>query len=146
MRTLFIISTIAVTMTLATSPTAAAQGILGESVWKNQDGSLLYIENIDSEGQITGIYINWASGYNCQGTPYPVTGWVYGTAITFTVKWENTEENCQSLTAWTGFYADNQITTFWELVEEGTTSTDQILQGEDVFTQISSTVSKLIPE
>ncbi|HAZ95532.1 MAG TPA: hypothetical protein DCW94_07595, partial [Porticoccaceae bacterium] len=44
------------------------------SSWANQDGSTLSITGVDSAGQITGIYINGAAGYNCQDIVYPVTG------------------------------------------------------------------------
>lgn len=129
---------------LAILPALEAQ----ESTWQNQSGSTLSIEDVDSEGLITGYYINRASGFGCQNTPYPVTGWVLpGTnTITFTVKWENTTQNCQSLTAWTGFFsADGQtITTLWQLVVNGTTSTGQILKGSDTFTLVGQTVTDFV--
>jgi len=119
-----------------------------ESTWQNQRGSTLYIEDIDSEGLITGLYVNQAAGFSCQGTPYPVTGWVLaGTnTITFTVKWENTTQNCQSLTAWTGFFSsDGQtMTTLWQMVVNGTTSTSQIYQGSDTFTLVTQKVSDFV--
>lgn len=120
---------------------AVAQSCLQESTWQNQRGSTLYIEDIDSEGKITGHYINRASGFNCQGTPYPLTGWVLENTntITWTVKWENTSENCSSLTSWTGFFSSDcqSMSTLWQLVVNGTTSTKQIWQGADNFTRVA---------
>lgn len=103
------------------------------SAWTNELGSTLYIDTIGSNGLLTGTYINRAAGYGCQNISYPVTGWVYGTAITFTTIWESTTESCNSITAWTGFYYNGQISTLWQLVINGSTSTSQILTGSDVF-------------
>jgi hypothetical protein len=98
----------------------------------NQNGSTLYISSVASNGLLTGTYINRASGYQCQNIPYPVTGWVYGTAITFTTIWNGTE-SCNSITSWTGFLYNGQIQTLWQLVISGSSSTTQILQGTDTF-------------
>jgi len=103
------------------------------SAWTNQSGSTLYINQIESNGQLTGTYINRAQGYGCQNVAYPVTGWVYGTAITFTTIWRGTE-SCNSITVWTGFLYNGQIQTLWQLVVNGSTSTKQIIQGTDTFT------------
>ena len=108
-------------------------GLQALSAWTNQSGSTLYIQNIDPSGLVSGYYINRAQGYGCQNTPYMVTGWVYGTAITFTVKWENAIESCNSITSWTGLYYQGVITTLWQLVSNGATNKTQIIQGEDIF-------------
>lgn len=104
------------------------------SAWTNQSGSTLYIDTIGSNGLLTGTYINRASGYGCQNISYPVTGWVYGTAITFTTIWQSTTESCNSITAWTGFYDQGKISTLWQLTINGSTSTSQIITGADTFT------------
>lgn len=127
---LLIVSTCAV----AEQPTTPALQSL--SAWTNQSGSTLYLDAIDpNTGKITGHYINRATGYGCQNISYPVTGWVYGTAITFTTNWESSTESCNSITSWTGFYSQkqNQILTLWQLVENGSASTSQIVQGHDEF-------------
>lgn len=124
---LFVVSTFAV----AEQPTTPALQSL--SAWTNQSGSTLYIDTIDSAGKITGHYINRAAGYGCQNIAYPVTGWVYGTAITFTTTWESSTESCNSITSWTGFYYQGQILTLWQLAMNGSTSIKQIIQGNDVF-------------
>lgn len=111
----------------------ASDGLQALSAWTNQSGSTLYIENIGNDGKITGSYINRAQGYGCQNIAYPATGWVYGTAITFTVSWENTIESCNSITSWTGFIYQGEIHTLWQLVVNGSSSTSQILKGSDTF-------------
>lgn len=104
------------------------------STWINEKGSTLALHWYDQRtGQLGGSYINHAPGYPCQGTPYPVIGWVAGTAMTFMVKWENATEVCQSLTAWTGFYHQGTITTRWHLVRSGIESTDMIRHGDAIF-------------
>ncbi|MBZ0092243.1 MAG: avidin/streptavidin family protein [Sulfuricellaceae bacterium] len=113
------------------------------SAWTNQSGSTLYIDAVNpSTGQLSGHYINRAQGYNCQNISYPVTGWIYGTAITFTTIWQSTTESCNSITAWTGFYYKGQISTLWQLVINGSTSTGQIMQGSDVFTRNTTSDKK----
>ena len=114
---------------------AQMQPLQSLSAWTNQSGSTLYIDNISPTGQIAGHYINRAQGYGCQNTSYPATGWVYGSAITFTVNWMNAAASCNSITSWTGFYNQGAITTLWQLVINGSTSTSQIIQGGDVFKQ-----------
>jgi len=116
------------------------------SSWANQDGSTLSITGVDSAGQITGIYINGAAGYNCQNIVYPVTGWIYGTAITFDTKWESTIESCNSITSWAGFLYQGEINTFWNLTVNGSTSTSQIIQGKDTFTQVTTSVKTITYE
>ena len=108
--------------------------------WQNQSGSYLVVSSVNSDGLINGQYWNYASGYNCIGTPYPVTGWqLPGTnTVTFTVKWDNNHENCYSLTAWTGFTTGSTtITTLWQLVPNGAQNTGQILQGSDTFRRVA---------
>lgn len=126
-----------VTFTLAISSFACAgqvKNVQSLSSWTNQSGSTLYINNIGSNGLLTGTYINRARGYGCQNIAYPVTGWVYGTAITFTTIWQGAE-SCNSITAWTGFLYNGQIKTKWQLTINGSSSTKQILQGADTFTR-----------
>ena len=114
--------------------------ISANTQWINELGSVLTINTIDSTGLLTGSYVNKAAGYPCKDTAYPVTGWVDGTAITFNTLWINSTESCNSITAWTGFYYNNQINTLWQLVEDGATSTSQISSGSDAFTQKTSAV------
>ncbi len=102
------------------------------SAWTNQSGSTLYIDGIDSNGRLTGTYINRAPGYQCQNVPYPVTGWVYGTAVTFTTIWQSSSESCNSITAWTGFVYEGKIQTLWQLVINGSSNEGQIIKGADV--------------
>ncbi len=125
----------------------AAPGVAALSAWTNQSGSTLYIDSIDTSGKLTGHYINRAAGYGCQNIAYPVTGWVYGTAITFTTLWQSSTVSCNSITAWTGFLYQGQINTQWQLVINGSTSPQQIVKGSDLFTQTArTTLQSLMPQ
>ncbi|HCA26223.1 MAG TPA: hypothetical protein DEP05_00970 [Betaproteobacteria bacterium] len=125
-----------------TSVAQAGSLLRAGSAWTNQSGSTLYIQSISPSGLLTGAYINRAAGYRCQNTPYAVTGWVYGAAITFTTKWKNSTESCNSITAWTGFLYRGQIETMWQLVINGSSSTRQIIQGADTFKPASTKANK----
>jgi hypothetical protein len=128
------------------SGTLIAQELTAMSAWVNQEGSTLYINGISAQGELTGTYINRAAGYGCQNSPYPVNGWVYGTAISFSTKWQNSVESCNSITSWSGFYTNvggqGKITTLWQLVINGTSSPSQIIKGQDVFSQTSAIENK----
>jgi hypothetical protein len=112
------------------------------SVWENQSGSTLQINSVGSDGLIAGTYVNRAAGYGCQNISYPVTGWVYGTALTFNTLWESVAESCNSITAWAGFLYQGQISTLWNLTINGSSSTSQIIQGSDTFKQIQTVTNK----
>ena len=73
--------------------------------------------------------------------PIP-SSWVYGTAITFDTKWESASESCNSITSWAGYYYQGQITTFWNLVQNGSITSSQIVQGKDTFTPVTKVVNK----
>ena len=137
---------IAVLFTLLSFSAYAEQNVSSSlkalSAWTNQSGSTLYINNIGSNGLLAGTFINRAAGYGCQNISYPVTGWVYGTAIVFNTIWQSTTESCNSITAWTGFYYQGQISTLWQLTINGSTSTSQIIKGSDVFKPSSSKLNK----
>ena len=103
-------------------------------------GSTLAIEAIDpTTGQMTGRYTNNASGYSCQGTAYPVIGYIYNDLIGWAVRWSNTHEDCKSITDWTGYYdsGTRTITTKWNLVY-GT----KISPGSDTFRQVPQRTSQ----
>lgn len=141
MKKLFMIFFILVCLTSAAHAGANNQ-IQALSVWTNQSGSVLYINSVDPNGKLTGTYINRAAGYLCKNIPYPVTGWVYGTAITFTTKWQSSTESCNSITAWTGFLYKDQIQTLWQLVINDSSSTSQILKGSDTFKRTATKSNK----
>ena len=139
------VSLICITATYADSGTSIpAPTIPTPSAWDNQSGSTLTISSISSSGLITGTYTNRESGYGCQNIAYPVTGWAYGTAITFNTIWQNASESCNSITAWTGFLYQGKMSTLWSLTINGSSSTAQIIRGNDMFKQVKKRVNKLL--
>jgi len=104
------------------------------SVWVNGEGSQLVFDEIDIQTKaIKGHYINNAEGYPCKDIPYPVTGWLYDSIITFSVMWRNKEESCNAVTAWTGYIKDNKISSSWKLINHSMTELDEIIEGTDFF-------------
>lgn len=119
-----------------------AQGPTAGSVWQNQRGSYLVIQSVATNGAMSGYYVNNASGYGCQGTPYPASGWALGSAFSFQVIWSNATATCSSVTAWAGFIYNDTLTTKWNLAVNGSTSASQILQGSDVFKRVAMKTNK----
>ena len=105
------------------------------SVWENQGGSILHIDEMRENGHFHGRYINNADGYPCSGVEYRVVGDVYDPLIQFSVVWRADEETCHSITGWTGRIEDGALVTEWRLVrwrEDGFSE----YTGDSVFTRI----------
>lgn len=119
------------------SSTIARESLKGHTIWVNARGSQMSI-SVSSSGRVSGSYINRDGNYSCQNTPYPISGWVDGTAISFSVQWDNRFENCNSVSGWTGFFdaASGEIETKWNLSVSGSTDPSQILAGTDTFSLV----------
>jgi hypothetical protein len=106
----------------------AAQG------WVNQSGSVMNF-TVNSDMSIVGSYINNAAGTGCQGTSYPLSGWINGNNIAWTVSWSNPSADCNSVTGWAGYYDPNSdsIISSWSLAYQSG-SGGQIQLGNDTFT------------
>ena len=129
------LSSIIAVLFLSHAAMAGENALRAGSVWKNQSGSTITFTSVDpASGQLSGIYINNAQGYSCQGTPYPVTGYIYETLLSWSVRWSNATEDCKSITGWTGYFdsASGTIKTDWMLVYKNTIS-----DGKDVFKPVS---------
>ena len=102
--------------------------------WVNQSGSVMNF-TLSSSGQITGSYVNNAAGTGCQGTAYPLVGYLIGDTIAWSVLWNNSTANCNSVTAWGGYYdpGTSSIITDWTLAYEGSQG-GAIENGSDTFT------------
>lgn len=107
---------IAVAFSVAFAGLSHAQGIATGSEWVNDGGSEMKISTINSDGSISGTYINKADGFNCKNEPMALSGWLNGDLITFSVRWKNANVDCNSLTNWTGYYASGKIFTDWNLM------------------------------
>ena len=115
---------------------AWSQTFAAGQTWVNQRGSQLTIKSISASGALSGSYINQAAGFDCKNIPFDAAGWVAGDFITFQVLWKNSTKDCNSLTAWTGYYQSGTLYTQWTLVYvDATTKKPAILQDKDNFTK-----------
>ena len=131
-------------MLFSFSGAASATDLAGQavSVWQNQSGSTFSINAIDpTSGQLTGTYINRASGTGCQNTPFAATGYILNNVISWSVRWSNNYANCNSVTGWSGYYANGEITTDWNLAYS---SGPGIQQGSDTFKQVKQKTQDFI--
>jgi Avidin family len=92
---------------LALSVAAEAQSLAPQTTWVN-DHAQLVIQSVDSQGQLAGTYTNHGAGFGCAGNAFPVTGWIDGDLISFTVHRQE-PANCTTIQAWTGFVRDGQL-------------------------------------
>lgn len=116
---------------------AAAQEMVTPSYWQNQRGSLLAITSV-SGTSFNGYYINRAAGFGCQNTQYPVVGYASGATVNFVVTWNNSSQNCLSVTAWKGTLNGATITSNWQLAAgQPNTGTVTTTTGNDTFNRIA---------
>lgn len=92
----------------------------------NQSGSTMAV-TISGKGAVSGTY---ATALGCGvGTSRPLKGFKNGTAITFTVSFEE----CGSITSWVGHIQENgDISTIWTLAR-GNEGWDAKLTGTSIF-------------
>ena len=89
-------------------PSAAqAQSLAPQTTWVN-DHAQLAIQSVDADGKLAGTYTNHGAGFGCAGRAFPVTGWIDGDTISFTVHRKD-PANCTTLQAWTGLVRDGQL-------------------------------------
>ena len=84
-----------------------AQSLAPQTTWVN-DHAQLVIQSVDAQGQLTGSYTNYGAGFGCAGKAFPVTGWIDGDMVSFTVH-RKEPVNCTTIQAWTGFVRDGQL-------------------------------------
>lgn len=129
------------TYALAACFTLLSTAVMGQSlspgsVWTNTRGSIFTITDINAEGYLTGTYVNKAAGFGCQNEPMAVSGRVKGNLLSFTVRWENANVDCNSITSWTGYSESDQIFTDWDLVFIGSgTGKPTHMKDSSVFTK-----------
>jgi Avidin family len=90
----------------------------------DQRGSELRITSVGKNGSLHGTFTNYASGFQCQGIPYPITGMTSPGPTTFTVNFVQ----CRTVTRWDGTASVFGMPTQWVLRHGGQTET-----GTDFF-------------
>jgi len=104
------------------------------STWTSIEGSILTIENIeDQTHKITRYFITKAEDYPCKNIPYPVTGWLYGSILTFSVMWKDQKESCGAVTTWIGYIEQNRITAVWKLIDHNMVDLSETFESTDYF-------------
>lgn len=99
---------LALALALLALPTAAsAQSLAPQTTWAN-DHAQFVIQSVDADGRLAGTYTNHGAGFGCAGRAFPVTGWIDGDMISFTVHRQQ-PANCTTIQAWTGFVRDSQL-------------------------------------
>ena len=103
--------------------------------FKNELGSIMKMEIPYGGGLITGTYTSGVSDPNT----YPLTGYVVGNCVTFTVGYTNEGSTC----AWAGQAIYNtdglwEIPTLWHLVVPNVDEEtwDDTYAGSDLFVQV----------
>jgi hypothetical protein len=129
-------------LSLSSQVAQAQNKLTAGSSWVNELGSVLTINNVASNGLMTGTYV---TKVGCDaGLPQPMTGWYYsgntGGAITFTVNWQS----CNSLTSWTGQYnySNNNFQTLWYLAAAAAPAWNGINAGTDTFVPQNAVMTK----
>ena len=99
---------LALALALLVLPTAVrAQSLAPQTTWAN-DHAQFVIQSVDGQGRLAGTYSNHGAGFGCAGKVFPVTGWIDGDMISFTVHRQE-PANCTTIQAWTGFVRDGQL-------------------------------------
>src|SRR5262249_9229627 len=121
---------------IASATHCLAQALPAPSVWQNQRGSVMKILALDpATGAFSGIYINNAVGFKCQGTPYAMWGGARGSRVVFNVIWKNNVEDCKSSTVWYGRTFYRTIQTNWVLTYVDQNGNIRKMRGSDTFQQ-----------
>lgn len=117
---------------LAMLPTASGAQTASPSspmVWAN-DHARFVIQSVAPDGRLTGTYEN-ASNFACGGTVYPVTGWIDGNRISYTVLRKN-PRGCGAMQTWTGFFnAGELVVQYLDVFSKG--SENSIVGGSDHY-------------
>lgn len=121
MKKLLKIIAVLIIYTIFISTASATTKNLSGTQWVSKNyHSIFRITSVSKNGLLIGTYQNQAPQYPCNSI-YLVTGWLYGDVISFTTKWQNSIESCNSITIWIGKLnvASDQISVNWDLVRDG---------------------------
>ena len=101
---------------LAMATASHAQAPAPQTRWVNDHGSELFIESVGPDGRLAGTYSSSAPNFQCRNIAFPLTGWLDGERVAYTVQWKNDKVNCNQITSWTGFAHGGRIFVEWSLV------------------------------
>ncbi len=117
---------------LAAGGTGFAQSFQPNATWTNQHGSSLTIQAIAPDGSFTGSFLNRSPG-PCGNQRFPVSGWIDGQKVSFTVRWANASADCEAITSWTGYRGRSGVLARWLFVHFNRNGTPILTSGTDIF-------------
>jgi hypothetical protein len=117
---------------LAVGDASFAQSFQANATWTNQHGSTLTIQAIAPDGSFTGSFVNRSPG-PCDNERFPVSGWIDGQKVSFTVRWANANADCEAITSWTGYRGRNGVLARWLLVHFNRNGIPILSSGTDIF-------------
>jgi hypothetical protein len=117
---------------LAIGDTSFAQSFQANATWTNQHGSTLTIQAIAADGSFTGSFLSRSPG-PCDNERFPVSGWIDGEKVSFTVRWANANADCEAITSWTGYRGRNGVLARWLLVHFNRNGVPILSSGTDIF-------------
>lgn len=82
-----------------------------QGTWINEFGSTLTIGPVQGDGSFALTYQTAVSSGQCAQGSFAGTGYFSsgGSALGFSVLWQNDQSNCQSVTTWCGVYLVNPV-------------------------------------
>jgi len=117
---------------LAVGNASFAQSFQANATWTNQHGSTLTIQAIAPDGSFAGSFVNRSPG-PCGNERFPVSGWIDGQKVSFTVRWANANADCEAITSWTGYRGRNGVLARWLLVHFNRNGIPILSSGTDIF-------------
>ena len=112
------------------APPVTGGGCLPAGQWVNDRGSAVTL-SCDGD-RLSGVY-NTNVGQPDKGQSFPLTGWVEGDNLSFTVNFKG----YGSITAWVGQIEGEQLKTLWHL----TRNVDDNKEAEDMWKSVTSGAS-----
>ena len=120
---------------LAAAACATAQSGSPQATWVNDHGSTLVIQSVAPDGKLTGTYSNDLPDFKCRGVVFPLTGWMDGDRISYTVRWKNAAVDCTSTTSWSGYFSGGVLLANWTIVYRDSDGQTKSRTGSDRYIQ-----------
>jgi hypothetical protein len=113
---------------------AVAQSLAPGTTWVNDHGSTLTITGVGPDGRLTGTYSNSQQDYPCRNIAFPLTGWIDGRFIAYSMRAKTATVDCGTITSWTGILDDGKLYAEWSLASiDPRTKKPMLDRGRDVY-------------
>lgn len=130
-----VVLAVAVTVAVSAAPGAAgAQSFTPQTAWANDHGSTLTIREIGADGRLSGTYSFNIPGYACRNIDFPLTGWVDGDRIAYTMRAKTASADCGFVVSWTAVIREGRLEAEWVRADADPRSGRSILvHGTDLY-------------